>query len=185
MLKAGKLSDVFGRKTIMLLLVAMFFIGSIGCGVARSMNQIILSRVIAGFGGGGLQLLSNVIIQDLVPLQQRGQYQSYVSSVQTLGIAMGSPIGGFITDMFGWRYCFKLNIIPLICIGYVYLFHFYNYNIGSMTTGWVKKLGAIDFLGASILALGNVAFAAAVLFGGNTRPWVFWALQPRNRDYGA
>ena len=84
--KAGKLSDVFGRKYIMLLLVTMFFVGSIGCGIATSMNQILISRVIAGFGGGGLQLLSNIIIQDLVPLQKRGQYQSYVSSVQTVRI---------------------------------------------------------------------------------------------------
>ena len=68
----------------MLLLVTLFFVGSVGCGIATTMNQIIFSRVIAGFGGGGLQLMSNVVIQDLVPPHKRGQYQSYVSSVQTV-----------------------------------------------------------------------------------------------------
>ncbi|KAI9493750.1 major facilitator superfamily domain-containing protein [Zychaea mexicana] len=157
------------------------------------MNQIIFSRVIAGFGGGGLQLMSNVVIQDLVAPQKRGQYQSYVSSVQTLGIALGSPLGGFITDTFGWRYCFKLNILPLIGIGYFYVFHFTNYNVvtekktddgdhevnnrknnNNATVEHLllwEKLGSIDFLGAFILAVGNLAFAITVLLGGNTREW--------------
>ncbi|KAI9264268.1 major facilitator superfamily domain-containing protein [Phascolomyces articulosus] len=175
---AGKLSDVFGRKYIMLLLVALFFIGSVGCGAATSMNQILISRVLAGFGGGGLQLMSNVVIQDLVPSHQRGQYQSYVSSVQTLGIALGSPLGGFITDTLGWRYAFKLNIIPLICISYYYTFHFTNYNMIDIsregqqqkTLLW-KKLKSIDFMGAFLLGLANLSFATTVLLGGNTRTW--------------
>ncbi|KAG2222668.1 hypothetical protein INT45_013482, partial [Circinella minor] len=175
---AGKLSDVFGRKYIMLLLVALFFVGSVGCGVSTSMNQIIFSRVLAGFGGGGLQLMSNVVIQDLIPPHKRGQYQSYVSSVQTLGIALGSPAGGFITDTLDWRYCFKLNIIPLIAIGYFYIFHFTNYNVmedkndkNQYGYGLWKKLKTIDFLGAFILALANLSFATTVLLGGNTREW--------------
>ena len=80
------MSDIFGRKFVMVLINSLFLIGSIGCGAAQSFNQLIIARVIAGLGGGGLTLMANIIIHDLVPAHQRSQYQSYVGAIQTVGV---------------------------------------------------------------------------------------------------
>ncbi|KAI8138134.1 major facilitator superfamily domain-containing protein [Fennellomyces sp. T-0311] len=169
---AGKLSDTFGRKPILIAINALFLIGSIGCSIAQTFSQLIISRVIAGLGGGGLTLMANIIIHDLVPVNKRSQYQSYAGATQTLGVALGSSMGGVITDLLGWRYCFKINIIPFIWILYVYLFRLDNYNAPSFTTAKLsEKLRSVDFLGAALLALANVSFATGLLFGGNTHDW--------------
>ncbi|KAI7850572.1 major facilitator superfamily domain-containing protein [Circinella umbellata] len=167
----GKLSDIFGRKIVMILINSLFLIGSIGCGTAQSFNQLILARIIAGLGGGGLTLMANIIIHDLVPLHQRSQYQSYVGAIQTLGVALGSSIGGLITDTIGWRYCFKINILPFIWILYIFIFHLDNYNAPLTADKLGEKLCSVDFTGAALVAFANVALATGLLLGGNTHDW--------------
>ncbi|KAG2222560.1 hypothetical protein INT45_002691 [Circinella minor] len=167
----GKLSDIFGRKIVMILINSLFLIGSIGCGTAQSFNQLILARTIAGLGGGGLTLMANIIIHDLVPLHQRSQYQSYVGAIQTLGVALGSSIGGLITDTIGWRYCFKINILPFIWILYIFIFHLDNYNAPLTADKLGEKLCSVDFTGAALVAFANVALATGLLLGGNTHDW--------------
>lgn len=83
---AGKLSDIVGRRPVLLTLTTLFFIGSVGCGYASDLTQMIVFRAIAGLGGGGLNLLGNVVIHDVVPADQRNRYLSYISTVQTVGI---------------------------------------------------------------------------------------------------
>ncbi|KAI9490064.1 major facilitator superfamily domain-containing protein [Zychaea mexicana] len=168
---AGKLSDIFGRKVILVAINALFLIGSIGCGAAQTFNQLILARIVAGLGGGGLTLMANIIIHDLVPANKRSQYQSYAGAIQTLGVALGSSIGGVITDTFGWRYCFKINIIPFVWMLYIFIFQMNNYNAPSATAKLGEKLRSIDFLGAALLALANVTLATGLLLGGNTHDW--------------
>ncbi|KAI8147652.1 major facilitator superfamily domain-containing protein [Fennellomyces sp. T-0311] len=169
---AGKLSDAFGRKPVLVTLCILFLIGSIGCGYAESFMQVIVARAIAGFGGGGLPLLANVIIHDVVPSEKRSSYQSYISTIQTLGFALGAPIGGFIADTLGWRYCFKVNILPLLIALYVYGFHLPNYPLNSNEELSVKeKLRRVDFLGIFFLSFGTWSFMCAFLLGGNTYAW--------------
>ncbi|KAI7879290.1 MFS general substrate transporter [Lichtheimia hyalospora FSU 10163] len=170
---AGKLADLFGRKPVLVVLTLLFLLGSFGCGIADSLVQIIVARAIAGFGGGGVTLMANVVIHDVVPIDKRSQYQSFISMVQTLGIAVGSPLGGFITDTLGWRYCFKLNIIPLLFNAYVYFFRLNNYRTPSMANGTkvMDQLRSIDFLGVILLSTANVLLVTSFLFGGNTYDW--------------
>ncbi|CDH55623.1 multidrug resistance protein fnx1 [Lichtheimia corymbifera JMRC:FSU:9682] len=170
---AGKLADIFGRKPILVGLTTLFLLGSYGCGVAQTLPQIVVARAIAGFGSGGAILMANVVIHDLVPLAKRSRYQSVLSTVQSLGIAFGSPLGGFITDTFGWRYCFKINIFPLLFNVYVYCFRLNNYCAPSMRKDisvW-DQLRSIDFPGVVLLSSANVLLVIAFLFGGNTHPW--------------
>ena len=82
-------------------------------------------------------------------------------------------MGGFITDTFGWRYCFKLNILPLLFNIYVYCFRLDNYRAPGMSNNnsvW-NQLRSIDFLGVVLLSSANVLLVSAFLFGGNTHPW--------------
>lgn len=81
---AAKLADVFGRKPILVGLTALFLVGSFGCGVAQTLQQIVIARAIAGFGAGGAVLMGNVVIHDLVPLAKRSRYLSIMQTVQTV-----------------------------------------------------------------------------------------------------
>ncbi|KAI7856859.1 major facilitator superfamily domain-containing protein [Circinella umbellata] len=163
----AKLSDVFGRRNILIVANLFFFIGSTACGAAQNMLQLSIARAIAGLGGGGLMCLASVIIHDLVPTRQRGKYQSYVNMTQTVGAAIGAFLGGFISDTFGWRACFYVNLLPGIFSLWVYYRRLPNYN--TLTKG--KLLEQLDVHGAAILLVANSCFVIATSSGGNTREW--------------
>ena len=83
----SKLSDMFGRKTILIVVNTLFFVGSTACGAAQNMVQLAIARIIAGLGGGGLMCMASVVIHDLVPMRERGKYQSYVNMTMTVSDA--------------------------------------------------------------------------------------------------
>ncbi|KAI8068057.1 major facilitator superfamily domain-containing protein [Gongronella butleri] len=170
----AKLSTIFGRKSTLVFILTCFLVGSTACGAANSMVQLGIARAIAGIGGGGLMAMSSIVIHDLVPMQKRGQYQSYVNMAQTIGTTVGAPLGGIINDMFGWRHCFYLNIPPCLFILYVYIWRLNNYNL-AVGEHWLANLGSklriIDYWGILYLFIGNSTFVVATSFGGNTREW--------------
>ncbi|CAO3634827.1 unnamed protein product [Cunninghamella echinulata] len=171
----AKLSDIFGRKTILVYILSFFLVGSFACGAANSLIVLGIARGISGLGGGGLFALSSILIHDLVPMKKRGQYQSYINMSQTLGTTIGAPLGGLITDFFGWRHCFYLNIPPCLFILYIYVYRLKDYNLTKENEHYGKnlkaKLKVIDYWGALLLFIANVSFVIAASSGGNTRPW--------------
>ncbi|CDS06787.1 hypothetical protein LRAMOSA09312 [Lichtheimia ramosa] len=167
----GKLSEAFGRKPVLIATSLLFLVGSVGCGISQSMFQMIFARAVAGFGGSGLVLLPSIVIHDTVPLEQSSQYQSYINVSQTVTVILGPPLGGWITDMVGWRYCFQLNIIPVMAITYVYVFRLNNYNAPKEDTCILEKIKAIDFGGVFLLTFGILALAIVLMSGGNTHDW--------------
>ncbi|KAG1452766.1 hypothetical protein G6F56_007734 [Rhizopus delemar] len=169
----GRISDVFGRKNSMLFATIVFFIGSAMCGASTSLWTLVISRGIAGIGGGGMNTLSAVITSDLVSLRERGKYQGYANIAYGLGSVIGAPLGGIITDSVGWRYCFYINLPLLIISLYVAGYLLTNYNLeeqddGSTLLGRFKK---IDYMGASTLISAVVCFLLATSMGGNSRSW--------------
>ncbi|KAL0090948.1 major facilitator superfamily domain-containing protein [Phycomyces blakesleeanus] len=169
----GKLSDIFGRKNTLVAILLFFLIGSWLCGAARTMLELSIARAIAGLGGGGLMTMASVAIHDLVPMRSRGQYQSYVNMAHTVGATVGAPLGGLINDMFGWRYCFYLNLPPCLVILYIYVYRLENYNLAVSKSNepLSEKMKNVDFVGALILLTANVTFATGVSLGGNTHLW--------------
>ncbi|KAI8077981.1 major facilitator superfamily domain-containing protein [Gilbertella persicaria] len=165
----GKLSDIYGRKSTLVTIICFFLIGSLLCGAAGSMTQLSIARAIAGLGGGGIMTMASVVIHDLVPMRQRGQYQAYVNMAQTIGTTVGAPLGGLINDTLGWRYCFYINIPFCLFILYHYIYKLENYNL--QDTKVDQKLEQIDFVGAALLLMANVCFVTSASLGGNTRPW--------------
>ncbi|KIY49534.1 MFS general substrate transporter [Fistulina hepatica ATCC 64428] len=109
----GRLSDILGRKGAMLLALSLFGLGTVMCGLAPSMNTLLVARAIAGMGGGGVMTVSSVTVTDLIPLKQRGLYQGMANILYGMGSGLGGPVGGWISDNFGW-YADFLHIPILI-----------------------------------------------------------------------
>lgn len=135
------------------------------------MIELSIARAVAGLGGGGLMCMASVVIHDLIPMRQRGQYQSYVNMTQMVGTAIGAPAGGWINDTLGWRYCFYINLPPCMAILYIYIKRLNNYNLKKSNDQEEKWWTKLDFVGAFILLVANVSFVTGTSFGGNTRDW--------------
>jgi hypothetical protein len=119
---AGQASNIFGRRNLLLGAVALFTLGGGLSGGASSMAMLIAARTIQGLGGGGINLLIETIVTDIVPLRERGQYMAIVGIGAIVGATVGPFLGGLITDHASWRWCFYINVPigagktnPLLC----------------------------------------------------------------------
>ena len=82
----------------------VFGLGCLGCGLARNMDQLIVSRAVAGIGGGGMNAVVSILLTDIVPLRDRGVWQGYLNIIFGAGTATGAPLGGLLADSVGWRW---------------------------------------------------------------------------------
>lgn len=106
----GKLGDLFGRKYVMIFAVVLFTIGSLACGLAWSMDSLIAARVLQGLGGGGIMVSIFSVNADLFAPRERARYQSYSSLVIMASGSVGPILGGTMSDLFGWRSIFLINL---------------------------------------------------------------------------
>ena len=106
----GKLGDLFGRKYVMMTAIFIFTLGSLACGLAVSMNTLIAARVLQGLGGGGIMVSIFSINADLFEPRVRARYQSYSSLMLMAAGAVGPTLGGVLSDLFGWRSIFLVNL---------------------------------------------------------------------------
>lgn len=111
----GRLSDTIGRKTPYILCLTIFLVGTVWCTSAQSMGSFIAARAVCGLGAGGMASLGSIITSDLVPIEIRGAYQSYMNVVYGGASALGASLGGLIADRLGWRWEFGFQI-PLLVI---------------------------------------------------------------------
>ncbi len=106
----GKLSDLYGRKPVLMIGIVIFLIGSALSGLSQSMAQLILFRGIQGIGAGALFPISLAVIGDMFTPQERGKYQGLFGAVFGIAALIGPALGGFLTDNFGWHWIFYVNI---------------------------------------------------------------------------
>lgn len=166
----GKLSDIFGRKSCLLLCHFLFAFGSLISGLSHGMTLLILGRCVQGIGGGGLIALSSIVVSDMIPLRERGIYQGIGNISFGVGASLGGSIGGIVSDRFGWRYAFLGQItLSFMAMSLVYL-----KLRESNTTGTDKlcyQLQNVDFLGSLSLLGSLIFFFLALNLGGNYVPW--------------
>lgn len=98
----GSLSSIFGRKTILTIAVVLFLAGCIVCGVAVNFTMILAGRVIQGIGGGGIAVLTEIVVCDLIPLRLRGQWFGILSSMYAIGTVLGPIVGGAFAQHVTW-----------------------------------------------------------------------------------
>ena len=116
----GKLSDMYGRRPLFVA-VLLFLLGSVLCGLARDMAELIAYRSLQGLGAGGLMALAQTTIGDLISPRQRGRYQGLFTGVFAVGSVAGPLLGGFLTDALSWRWIFYVNLplgaLALVALG--------------------------------------------------------------------
>jgi MFS family permease len=106
----GKLSDIHGRRPVLLAAISTFILGSIACALAPSMLVLICARGLQGIGGGGLISLAQTIIADIVSPRERGRYQVYIASVFITSSLAGPVLGGFFAEHVHWSAIFWINV---------------------------------------------------------------------------
>ncbi|EMG48431.1 fnx2 Vacuolar membrane amino acid uptake transporter fnx2 [Candida maltosa Xu316] len=165
----GKLSDIFGRRSLLLGCSALFGIGCVICGVADSVLVLVIGRFITGWGGSGLTSLGTITMSDMIPLRDRGYYQGLANICFGLGSASGGIIGGVIADWIGWKFVFLLQV-PLAALVFLAIYFYLNLPAGSPGLGvkgnTSEKLKRVDFLGASLLVSSLMVFLIATSVGG-------------------
>jgi len=160
----GKISDIYGRKTTLLIAIGFYMLGSLVCALAPNMFVLILGRVLHGLGGGGLTSTGMVILGDIAAPRERGKYYGYFSATYTTAGACGPALGGFLSEYAHWSMIFWINIpMGLIAIG--------------LALTLLRKLPrrerrhTLDFFGASLVMTASVAFMLALSMGGVRYGW--------------
>src|SRR5256712_261896 len=140
----GKLADLFGRKPVFLASVALFLVGSMLCGQAQSMEQLIVFRLLQGLGAGGVLPITQTVLGDVYPLEQRARITGLFSTVWGVAGLLGPAIGGFLTEHVSWRWVFYVNF-PLCVLSMVLISSFLHEHIRRRRT-------SIDYIGAVALS---------------------------------
>ncbi|ORY09464.1 major facilitator superfamily-domain-containing protein [Clohesyomyces aquaticus] len=164
----GKISDIWGRKPILLLTNAIFFIGSLLAAVSININMLIAARVVQGIGGGGLIVLVNITISDLFAMRERGAYFGIIGGVWALASSLGPVVGGAFTQKVSWRWCFYINL-PLDGLAFVIILLVLD--LHTPTTPLREGLKAVDWIGSLTMVAGTIMLLLGLEFGGVSYPW--------------
>lgn len=160
----GKLGDLFGRKYLLIAALTVFIVGSSVCGLANSMGMLIAGRAVEGLGGGGLVILSQATIADVIPPRQRGKYMGVIGSVFALATVIGPLLGGWFVQVTGWRWLFAFNIpLALLAIVAVMVFLAKPHRR--------EERPPIDVVGMMLMALAVASLVLATAWGGTLYAW--------------
>lgn len=160
----GKLSDIHGRRVMLLIAIGVFLVGSVACALSRDILVLIAARALQGLGGGALISLGQTIIGDIVAPADRGRYQAYFAAVFVTSSVGGPVLGGFFAEYLHWSFIFWINL-PL--------------GLGAwlLTNRVLKRLPRheqphrIDILGALLMLAATMALLLALTFGGTSYRW--------------
>ncbi|KAJ6072813.1 hypothetical protein N7467_010898 [Penicillium canescens] len=164
---SGRLTDIYSRRWGLVFSNVFFALGNLICGLARAQWVIILGRVVAGVGGGGLTAISTFVTSDLVPLRKRGIWQGIGNICYGAGMGLGGVFGGWINDTLGWRWAFLLQV-PFLVVSCILVAVKVNIPVKESDTARIKR---VDFLGAITLVLTLVSLLLGLNTGGNQVPW--------------
>jgi EmrB/QacA subfamily drug resistance transporter len=160
----GRLGDLIGRKGLFLAAIAIFLAGSVIAGLAGSMGWLIAGRFVQGVGGSGLMILSQAIIADVVPLRERPRYMGIMGGVMAISSVAGPLLGGWFTDVIGWRWCFWINL-PIGILALVVAARVLR--LPRPATGRPR----LDWPGMALMAIAVTSLVLFTSWGGTTYAW--------------
>ncbi|CAK7204313.1 hypothetical protein SEUCBS139899_007068 [Sporothrix eucalyptigena] len=164
----GRLSDIFGRKLILVICLTVFLIGAILSGVSVNMAMLIVSRAIAGIGGGGIITIVNIVISDVVSLKDRGKYQGIIGVVVAIGTAVGPLLGGVFVARTTWRWCFYISIpFSVVAIAIVA----FVLPLRKVEGDAKEKLKKIDVWGCLVSFVASIAILIPISWAGTQYSW--------------
>ncbi|KAF3764281.1 hypothetical protein M406DRAFT_339923 [Cryphonectria parasitica EP155] len=164
----GKISDIFGRKPVLLAAVSVFWIGSLICGLSHNMAMLITGRAIQGIGGGGSLILVNICISDMFSVRKRGVYLGFVGLVWAVAGGFGPVLGGVFTTKATWKWCFYINL-PVAGLALVILYC--TLKVHNPRTPIKQGLAAVDWLGSLTIVGGTLMFLLGLELAGGTYKW--------------
>ncbi len=159
----GKISDLYGRRPIFQSAIIIFLIGSVLCGLAQNMPQLIAFRAIQGIGGGGLMAIAFSVIGDIIPPRERGRYQGYFGAVFGLSSVAGPLLGGWFTDGPGWRWIFYINL-PVGAAALII-------TTLALKIPTVRREHSIDYLGAATIVAAVSSLLLYLNWAGEEYSW--------------
>lgn len=160
----GRLGDRLGRKPMLLLAIVLFTIGSLVGALAQDMTVLIAGRAVQGLGGGGLMVLSQAAIADVVPARDRGKYMGILGAVFGLSSVAGPLLGGWFTEGPGWRWTFWINV-PLGVLAFAAV-------VLLLQKPAVERARTrVDYLGMALLAIATSALILGATWGGHQFEW--------------
>ncbi|MCE5253691.1 MAG: DHA2 family efflux MFS transporter permease subunit [Actinomycetia bacterium] len=160
----GKLGDLMGHKTLLLSALFLFLVGSVIGGLSNGMPVLIAARAVQGLGGGGLIVLSQAVIADVVPPRRRGTYMGIIGGCFAVASVLGPLLGGWFTDTIGWRWAFWFNL-PLGVLAVATAAAFLK------TSSRRQDLPRLDILGSVTMAVSVTAIVLVTSWGGRQYAW--------------
>jgi EmrB/QacA subfamily drug resistance transporter len=161
----GKISDLYGRRPILLFAILTFMIGSLAAGASQNMTELIIFRGVQGLGAGGLMTLAFTIISDVVSPRERGRYMGLFGAVFGLSSVAGPLVGGYFAEH-DWRWIFYINV-PLAIIAVIVC------NQVLRLVPHQRRDHKIDYLGSAFMVASVVCLLIALSFGGSTPAWAW------------
>ncbi|MGO1844399.1 MAG: MDR family MFS transporter [Corynebacterium casei] len=155
----GKFGDVLGRRNLFLLAIALFTLASVGCAFSGDFWTFVIFRAMQGLGGGGLMILSQAIIADIVPASERGKYMGPMGAVFGISAVAGPLLGGYFVDHLTWQWAFYINIPIGIIAFFIGVF--------ALQLPTHKATKRIDWLGVLFLSAATTCLIMFTDFGGN------------------
>ncbi|GAB3143958.1 MDR family MFS transporter [Marisediminicola antarctica] len=159
----AKLSEVLGRKPIIIFGIALFLLGSILCGLAWSMPALIAFRAVQGLGAGAVQPTAITIVGDIYTIAERAQVQGYLASVWAISSVVGPTLGGLFSEFLSWRWIFFINIPLCIVAGWMIM--------RTLHERIEPRAHRVDYLGAVLLTSSLSLLILGILEGGQSWAW--------------
>lgn len=164
----GQTANIFGRRFLTLSAVLLFTVGSAISGSAANIAALIAGRLIQGIGGGGMNVMTTIVIADLVPLRDRPRFMSVIFTFYSIAFAVGPIVGGALVEHSSWRWIFYLNL-PVAGLSLVLLFFFLHVQFNAKFSP--SMLQRVDIAGNALLLASVVSVLMALNWAGTEYPW--------------
>ncbi len=160
---SGRISDIVGRRRVLMVGIVIFTVAALLAGLSRSMGELIAFRALQGVGGGVLISMSWAAIGDIFAPRERGRYQGWTGAVFGISSIVGPVVGGLITDAIGWRWVFFVNV-PVALLAFVAVRRFLPKSVRKPDQG-------LDLPGTAWLIVATVPTLVGLTWAGVARPW--------------